>query len=243
MKTHKIKVTYGASDDAWYGYSDYIINHIKSCNVRSVCDIGGGANPLLGIDIINTLKVDYSILDISEEELSKAPAKYKKINADITSSDIVMKPKFDMMFSKMLAEHVKDAKQFHKNVFNLLKPGGIAIHFFPTLYAFPFVINYILPEKMTYKLLNYFSPRDTFQNAKFPAYYSWCRGPTNRQINKFTSIGYEVMEYKGFYGHSSYYNKIPALKKLHNIKTKYLLNTPNPIFTSYAYVVLKKSNN
>ena len=46
----------------------------------------------------------------------------------------------------MLAEHVPDGYRFHSNLFELLKPGGVAFHFMPTLYSPPFVINRLLPE-------------------------------------------------------------------------------------------------
>ena len=150
-------ISYGKSDDAWLGYKNFIISQIQSGEIKNVCDIGGGANPQLDSNTINELGIKYSILDISQAELDKAPDEYEKINADIASSDIQTEPTFDLMFSKMLAEHVRDGAQFHKNVFDLLNPGGIAIHFFPTLYTLPFLVNRVFPETLTDKLLNYFA--------------------------------------------------------------------------------------
>jgi hypothetical protein len=140
----------------------------------------------------------------------------------------------------MLAEHIIDPEQFHKNILSCLTTNGLAVHYFPTLYTMPFVVNYIMPERLADILLHIFQARDRYQHAKFPAYYRWCRGPTLRQINRFVSLGYEIVEYQGFFGHG-YYQKIKVLDKINMIKTEYLLRHPNPNFTSYAYLVLRKT--
>ena len=174
-------------------------------------------------------------------ELKKAPDTYNKISADIASQEFAIDHRFDLVFTKMLAEHIKDAKQFHINVRNLLNAGGLAVHFFPTLYTLPFLVNYLVPEKLSAKLLDIFTPRDNYQWRKFPAYYNWCKGPTRPQIQKFIDLGYEVVEYRGFFGHSKYYDRIRILKKLHQLKTYYLLRRPQPLLTSFAYLVLRKA--
>ena len=78
-----------------------------------------------------------------------------------------------------------------------------------------------MPERLADILLHMFETRDRFQHAKFPAYYRWCRGPTHKQINRFISLGYDVVEYRGFFGHG-YYNKIKVLDKINRIKATYL---------------------
>ncbi len=235
------KIRYGTSEEGWLGYEHFIYALIQDRALKRVCEIGGGANPLLDLDQVNRAGLEYSILDISAAELEKAPVGYQKIVADIGSAGFSLQKKFDLVFSRMLAEHIKDARQFHTNVLDILTPGGFAVHFFPTLFTVPYLVNFLVPERLSQKLLNGFAQRDNYQNAKFPAYYKWCRGPVKGQIRKFMSVGFEVVEYAGFYGHPGYYQKIGILKKLHEIKTRYLLKKPNPCFTSYAYVVLKKS--
>jgi 2-polyprenyl-3-methyl-5-hydroxy-6-metoxy-1,4-benzoquinol methylase len=161
---------------------------------------------------------------------------------DIASQEFSLNStKFDLVFSKMMAEHVKSGEQFHRNVLQMLAENGLAVHFFPTLYALPFLLNRLAPEVLADKIADLFTPRDKYQHAKFPAYYSWCRGPVRSQLKKYEELGYEVIEYKGFFGHHGYYNRLPFLKRIHELKTDYLLRKPSPLFTSYAYVVLKKA--
>lgn len=141
----------------------------------------------------------------------------------------------------MVNEHIKDGKTYYTNLYDLLEPGGVTAHCFSTLYTLPFVVNRLLPETLTDKLLHIFSPRaDRFQHEKFPAYYSWSRGPSKRAISRFKSLGFEVVEYVGYFGHGYYRKKLPFLDGLEQKKAKWLVKNPNPNLTSYAYVILRK---
>ncbi len=233
-------VSYGTYKEAWDGYTLFLTNLISEHRIKKICDIGGGANPVISADFIKEKNIDYYLLDISEHELSKAPKSYNKILADIASPHFKLDTEFDFVFTKMLAEHITDPEQFHMNILSCLTNNGIAVHYFPTLYTLPFFVNYVFPENLADILLHMFETRDRYQHAKFPAYYRWCRGPTIKQIQRFISLGYDVVEYRGFFGHG-YYNKIKMVDKIESIKTNFLLQHPNPIFTSYAYVILKKT--
>jgi SAM-dependent methyltransferase len=233
-------ILYASSVEGWQGYKSLLENLIDHYELKKLCDLGGGVNPMLTTDFISSKNLDYTILDISENELGKAPDQYKKLAQDIMANDLSITEKFDLVFTKMLAEHVKDGELLHRNVYSLLNPGGFAVHFFPTLYAVPFLVNRLLPETFTSALLDFFAPRDKDQHAKFLAYYSWCRGPTVKMAERFSGIGYEIVEYRGFFGHEGYYKKLPWLQKLHKFLSSYFLRHPNPHFTSYAWVILKK---
>lgn len=233
-------ISYGETSDAWKNYEKFLTSLIQKHKLKNICEIGGGANPLLPAEVTHKNGINYTILDISKTELAKAPSDYHKIEADIASVDFHVDDKFDLVFSKMLAEHIGNAQQFHNNVFNMLSSSGLAVHFFPTLYTLPFLVNYLAPETLSAALLNLVAPRDKYTNAKFPAYYQWCRGPTNRQINRFRKMGYDIVEYKGFFGHAGYYHRIKPMAMVHDMKTNFLLKHPIPMFTSYACVVLKK---
>ncbi len=216
---------------------------IETRGVRSICDIGGGANPLLPIEYIRQHSLDYTVLDISETELQKAPPCYHKIMADIASRDFSIGGKtFGLVFSKMLAEHISDAPQFHTNIRKILAPEGVAAHFFPTLYAIPFLMNRIIPESLSDRLLSVFAPRDRFQRAKFPAYYQWCRGPTERQFQRLAGVGLVVVQYIGFFGHAGYYRRLPGIRQIHELTTRMLMKFPNPHLTSYAFLVVTPSS-
>lgn len=232
-------VMWDTSERGWEMYSNFLKNVIYANQVMSICDIGGGANPVLDGAEVGALGATYTILDISKRELEKAPNGYKKILADAASTDFQVKERFNLVFSKMVMEHVKNSEQFHRNVFSILKEGGIAVHFFPTLYSIPFVVNRLLSDRVGELLLNRIDPRDSYQYEKFPAYYSWCRGPSTSKVRRYRELGFHVTQYVGLFGHG-YYKKVPLLNSLNQAASRFLVKHPVPWLTSYAYLVLRK---
>src|SRR5260370_42643727 len=103
---------------------------IAANRFTTICEIGGGRAPLFSRDEAIAMELDYTILDISAEELRAAPDHVKKIEADIGALDVKDFPgHYDFMFSRMLAEHVSDGTAMHRNVLQLLRPGGMAFHY------------------------------------------------------------------------------------------------------------------
>lgn len=237
-----MKIRFDVWDKAWYGYDAYIKRLASRQGTKRVLEIGGGANPALPMEFVERYRLRYVVLDISAEELAKAPAGYSKIQADIMSQDLSIPGDYDLVLSRMVAEHVPDGRRFHSNVRNLLSRGGLAFHFFPTLYAPPYVVNRLLPEWISRRALSLLQPgrESEGKHAKFSSYYSWCRGPSRRQIKRFERLGYEVEEYIGFFGHAGYYEKIKPLKRAHERIASALARHPVPRLTSFAYVVLSK---
>ena len=235
---YSVRVIYKQNENEWAEYSLFIQDWVERFSPKIVCEVGGGANPALPLEFIVHRGLKYTLLDISAEELAKAPSEYQKIVQDI-EAEISSKEECDFLFTKMLAEHIHNGRRFHKNVFDLLKPGGIAVHYFPTLYTLPFVVNKIVPERLSSYLLNIFAPRERFRLGKFPAYYDWCYGPTPRMINMLNGIGFEILEYRGLIGHK-YFDRIPLAREIHNAYSKFLAKHPSPYLTSFAQVVLRK---
>ena len=236
-------ITYRQTSDAWASFEPSLHQLIESRDVRRIVELGGGANPTLTLDFISRHSLDYAVLDISQTELDKAPHGYRKIRADICAADFSVEEKYDLAFSRMLAEHVPDGFRFHRNIRSLLADGGFAFHFFPTLFALPFVFNCLVPERWTDSLLQKLQSgrgREGKQ-GKFPAYYRKCRGPLRSQIAFFEQVGFDVEQYVGFFGHPGYYRRVPPLRRAHLALSGHLTKHPNPLFTSFAQVTLVAS--
>ncbi len=205
-----------------------------------VCDIGGGAHPALKLERIVRQQLDYVLSDIDEEELAMAPTEYSKVCGDMLARDTAQRlldqgGPFDLVVSRWAAEHMRDGRAFHENVFSILRPGGVALHLFPTLYALPFTVNKVLPDRLSRGLLFGITDR----NVKFPAHYSWCRGPTRRQLERLRGLGYEVDRYFGFFGHG-FFRGVPPLNALYRRTTDWMLRHPRPALTTFALPVLKR---
>lgn len=218
-----------------------------SKNSQSICEIGGGANPLLSLETLREHQSEYTILDISAEELAKAPDGYQKVVADIARPLDMSNPsavtfnQFDVIFSQFLAEHVKDAAQFLDNCNRLLKIGGYCIHIFPTLYYPWFVLNAVAPDDLANRVLVRFQPHRELggKHGKFPAYYRGCRGPIGSQLRLYANHGFAVEEFHSYYG-SLYLSRVPKLMAVEERFARYLCERRISALTSYALVVLRK---
>jgi ubiquinone/menaquinone biosynthesis C-methylase UbiE len=238
-RTSHPRVRFDLWPAAWDDYVPFLERLIDRTGARRVCDVGAGARPSLPLEMVAERELDYVLLDISEVELAKAPDRYAKVRADITAADFDAEEQFDLVVTRMVAEHIQRPDAFHANVNRLLVPNGTAFHFFATLYALPFVVNRFLPGAIGDDILTALRPVEARGRPKFRAYYRWCRGPTARQIRRFTRAGFDVEEYVGFFGHS-YYGKLGPIQALENSLARLLVSRPVPLLTSFAYVVLRK---
>jgi SAM-dependent methyltransferase len=229
----------------WYtsAFDDYkntVTDMIKTYGFRNILEVGGGRSPLLSLAEADDLCVKYTVNDISQRELDLAPGWTSKACFDIAGRDAPA-GEFDLIFSRMVMEHVRDASQAYKNLFELLAPGGIGLHFHPTLFAPPFVINCLLPDSVSRKVLSIFGHRftDTIDEyPKFPAYYSWCRNSESVR-QKIMAMGFSEVELVDFYGHG-YFKKIPGIHQIDASLSRLALKQGLRAFASYAYTLVRR---
>ncbi len=214
---------------------------------RRFCDVGGGANPIVSTRKIEQLGLEYVLLDDSAEELAKAPAEYRTFQGNILDRARISEllgqgGPFDVVASRWTAEHMPDGRAFHSQVFDMLRPGGAAVHLFPTLYSPPFLVNRLLPDAVSARILERSGGAGRVSESrhpKFPSYYSWCYGPSARQLKRLESVGFTIESYTGFYGHA-YYRRVAALEAAQRRLTALLLHRPVAALTSFALVVLRR---
>jgi SAM-dependent methyltransferase len=224
-------IRYGRWDEFFQGFIDRTAALVAER--ESVCEVGAGARPMFPPDVAER----YLLVDIDAAELAKAPDGYETAVADLCAAPI--EGSFDLVFSYTVVEHIADPASFHQNVAKMLKPGGIAFHCFPTLYAIPFVLNRILPDALTELATVALNPKRARggKTEKFPAFYRWCRGPSAKQIRRFESLGYDVAEYAGFFG-TDYLRRTP-LQPLVNRYADLRVRYPSTRATAYAWVMLR----
>src|SRR5215211_2552629 len=148
-----MKTRYGFWSVAWDDFERAVETRARDPEVRRIGEVGAGANPLFSPELAARHDLDYVLLDISESELEKAPAGLSKVVVDLEAASIDAGRPYDFVFSRATAEHIRDPAAFHGNVLSMLDAGGEAAHFFPTLYAPPFVLNRILPERLMHSVL------------------------------------------------------------------------------------------
>lgn len=77
-------VRYAGFSEAWRHFEDFLRRQVESGGVRDLCEVGG-ANTALSLQTVEEHGLRYTILDVSAEELAKAPAGYRKLQADVAS--------------------------------------------------------------------------------------------------------------------------------------------------------------
>lgn len=226
----------------WDAAPTFIGSIIDRERSESVLEIGGGANPTIPLDEVRARGLRYTTNDVSAEELAKADPRYQTLCLDMSATlpPSIERGTFDLVFSRMVNEHVVDGSRYYRNIHELLATDGLTAHCSSTLYAFPFLVNRLLPEAVSDRLLASFNPRDLHQQGKFRAYYSWCRGPSKRMVARFNAIGFTVEDYRGYFGHP-YYGRVPWLQGLEEHKARWLVTHPVGWLTSYMAVILRKA--
>jgi SAM-dependent methyltransferase len=219
-------------------FADSILSLCAEFGLQDALEIGGGRSPLFDPSDFEAVGSIYHINDIEQGELDLAPDSIppeRRICFDIAAADLTPHRTYDLVYSKSVFEHVKGTHQAWINTYNLLRPGGVALHFFPTFYCPPFVANRILPEWLSERIL---SSTPGFEYKKFPALYDGCRS-TDRQRRRIESVGFSEVTLVPFWGHA-YFNRIPVLRGAERWLTAQAAGRGVRSYTSYCYALARK---
>ncbi|MHB8881375.1 MAG: class I SAM-dependent methyltransferase [Thermodesulfovibrionales bacterium] len=225
---------------AWHNFKRSVEALIVRYHCRDVLEVGGGRSPLFTEEDVARLGIRYSINDIDPEELSRGPAYVATTCFDIAGENIPSHKRFDLVFSRMVFEHLPDARIAYRNILELLTDGGVTIAFYPTLYSPPFVINKLMPERASSAVIRFFFPyRNNDQVPKIPAYYSWCFGDTERMSGMLKGLGYRDVLILPFYGHT-YFQGLPVVRAADRWLSDAALRHDCRMLSSYAYSIARK---
>jgi SAM-dependent methyltransferase len=225
-------------------YEATLLSLAETLKTKRLCEIGGGRDPAFSPAQLASLGLDYTINDIDANELALAPAGYSTACFDV-SGDISHIPpnSYDLMFSRMVFEHVRDVERAWSNMHTLLAPGGVGLAFFPTMYAWPFVLNHIMPEQLSTRLLHLFSREDRSAdggNPKFPAIYDWTFGSQTKLAPMLKRAGFSDIHVAPFWGHD-YLRRVPLARNIDDAYTRLCVSQDWRLQTTYAYVIVRKS--
>jgi SAM-dependent methyltransferase len=238
-----------ATIDAFPSYDrarQLLENLIVRLKPSRVADIGGGANPLIKPDFVAATGLRYDVLDISAEELAKAPDAYSKIVVDLCAPAEAFARKveggaYGLVFTHMFLEHIQNPQDVHRNIRWMLKPGGLAVHVFPSSANLPLTINRLLPEALARALLRIIQPKRDFEGheTKHAAYYKFCGAPSRSTRDAFDRYGFDVLRYKGFVGHA-YYSRFPVLRHIEFLLRKPLAALGVPLVSGVLLIARRR---
>ena len=229
----------GGFDAAFDNYPGLVLDLARLFTGPRMLEVGGGRDPLFDQPTMDELGCEYTINDIDPAELARAPEGIRRMPGDIAAPGLVTADRenhYDLVFSRMVFEHVADPAQAYRNIARMLAPGGIAISFIPTYYAVPFVLNRLAPERLTAGLLRLAQPnRHQEGQPKFPAYYRWCTS-TEATLEKLRRCGFRSVQAVTFYGHG-YYDKVRPARAVQNRVAGAARRASLHPLSTYAYLV------
>lgn len=229
-----------AEFEGWDSFPSFIEELAGAHSLYRVCEVGAGANPALSPQFVQDHGLLYRAIDKSETEIGKSEMNGMSVFDICSANSKLPGAPYDLICSRMTAEHFEEPRHAYANMFMSLAPGGLCVHSFATLYSLPFLLNKLLPSVISDTVLNTVSPRDRDAHDKFKAYYRYCRGPLKSQTAFFETIGFEILEYRGYFGHNYYHLKLPLLHLMERKETQILLRTPAACLTTYSTVVLQR---
>ncbi|WP_353186884.1 class I SAM-dependent methyltransferase [Bosea sp. (in: a-proteobacteria)] len=232
------------SDWAWEHYESTILALARHYGLHRVCEIGGGRDPLFTAEQAAEHGIELVVNDIDAGELALAPPGLHTARFDIAGDLSGVRPAdggFDMMVSRMVFEHVDGVERAWRNIHALLAPGGVALAFFPTLWAPVFALNHMLPEKVSRAIVHALFPRRRSggDDPIFPAFYDGCRGSARRLTPMLNRAGFRDVHVQPFWGHG-YFERMPGLRQLDHGFNALAAAADWRLVTTYAYVLARK---
>jgi SAM-dependent methyltransferase len=139
----------------------------------AILDIGSGRTPAIPVDL-RPQNCHYVGLDISLEELTKAPAgAYSQaVVGDATCLESTLVGRFDLVVTWQVLEHVESTQKALDCMHAYLKPGGRMVSMLSgknTLFAIP---NRIVPHRVAVFAMEQLLNRPP--KSVFPAHYNLC---------------------------------------------------------------------
>jgi SAM-dependent methyltransferase len=234
--------------------SSYYIDAVKRA-LLTMRNAKADGRPLLVLDvgcgktsfITDEMKRDGLCLlygmDLSAEEMNQNDALDERIVYDACNGsyerDLAPYAKtFDLIVSHTFLEHVNDPETTHRLLAFLLKDTGMAIHLYPTLFDPFLTLNHVLPGWLTKPALMILQPSRA-QTGKFPSRYKYCRAYSPGLQFKYKKLGFEVQDYRNFYG-TDYLRRFFPLQALLDIFYLLVLKSDFKLLSSRSCVKLLK---
>lgn len=231
------------SDWAWENFERAAFALIEEFRLSRVVEIGGGRDPAF-LEASRERGFQLIVNDIDPRELAHLPPGTPTAEFNI-AGDLAARPDlagtFDLVTSRMVFEHVDGVKQAWRNTYRILAPGGVAIAFFPTLYAWPFLLNKLIPDAVAKKIVETLFPkrRADGDNPVFPALYDQCFGSEKRLRKFLEPIGFSEIHVQPFWGHR-YLERLPVVREIEGAMNRLFARLDWRFFTTYAYVIVRK---
>lgn len=182
---------------SWFGAAvNAELDRLKASGVKfRVLEVGGIDRPFLK----KGSGFEYVGMDV--EHRPKCDEVYDEFH--VQSIEESLAGQFDLIISRMVLEHVPDNEKSWAVIFACLKPGGKAIHIFPSgLHPYSMATR-LVGNRLQRKLIGLYRPTAK-DITGYPAYYDNCNPSKLEKL--LTRKGYSNIDLRVNYSASEYFN-------------------------------------
>ena len=206
-------------------------------DVSRVLDVGAGRSWHFPAHYKKWYGIHLIGADIDAAEMASNTSLDEKIVADVVKSIPVEPGSIDLVMVNSGVEHFADNEQFLRNVSAALRPGGFLLAQFPSRYA-PFaIVNRLLPQPLSRKLLGV-TMGETAKELGFRAFYD--RTHYSGFRNMYRQVGFRELYYVPGFFSSSYFEFFLPLFCLSYLFDAIRFATGSRNLASYHLWVLQK---
>lgn len=231
------------SDWAWAHYEPLTLALAFHFGLKRMLEIGGGREPGF-LDLGRAAGLEVVVNDVDPRELAMLPAGTETACFDIAGNlkgRPDLREAYDLMAARMVFEHIDGVPAAWANMHRMLRPGGVGLAFFPTLYGWPFVLNRMLPARTAKRIVERFFParRADGQAPFFPAHYDHCFGSERKLRRMLDPIGFSEIVVMPFWGHH-YLDRVPVAREVDALLNRAAAAVDGRFFTTYTVVIVRK---
>jgi SAM-dependent methyltransferase len=169
-------------------------------NTTLIADVGAGNRcPYRGY-LSERERVRIIGVDMSTDAMRDNPDLDERRVADVVVDLPFSDGEVDLLVSRSVLEHLSDVRAFVRHSARVMRPGAHSIHVFPSRYAHFAMINRMIPNTWTKRVMRYLYPKNV---SGFPAFYDRCYYSGMRDV--LEESGFEVVESRISYYASDYY--------------------------------------
>jgi SAM-dependent methyltransferase len=196
---------YPLATSFWDSYVTGAAGLADNAEPPKIVDIGAGrVTPYAAI--IQSDARELIGVDLLLEDLEANRALTQRIVRDIISDGIPQEAQnVGLITSRMVLEHVPDLYRFAHEVHHALAPGGQTIHLFAGRYSLFAIINRLLPESASRRILFALRP-ESMEVGGFPTFYDRTNAKAAESVFRHvgmidveTDVSYQISQYFYFF--------------------------------------------
>jgi len=188
----------------WESYTTRAAELAGKAKPPKIVDIGAGRTTPYATSLLSS-SAEIIGVDVLREDLDANRALTQRVVCDVVSDGIPIEAQdAGLITSRMVLEHIRDLDGFAREVHSALAPGGWTIHMFAGRYSLFAILNRLLPESASRRILFTLRP-ESVDVGGFATFYDNTHAEAAESvfrragmIDVETSVSYQTAQYFHF---------------------------------------------